>query len=277
MSLEDLKLATEWAASEGWNPGLHDARIFYQTDPQGFFIGRINRKPVATISAVRYGDEFGFIGLYIVAPEHRDHGYGGRLIQYASKHLAGCRSIGLDGVESQQANYARHGARYAHDNIRFETHGPGEVTPAPPGAEILPLAEIPFNSVLEYDHRHFSADRANFLDLWIHQPEALALGILRSGKLSGFGVRRRCRKGYKIAPLFADDPISASVLLSALRQGSRSDEPFYMDAPQTNSHALSLAKDLGMNPVFHASRMYLGEIPKLPIEEIYGITSFELG
>jgi len=50
-----------------------------------------------------------------------------------------------------------------------------------------------------------------------------------------------------------------------------------MDAPQTNSHALSLAKDLGMNPVFHASRMYLGEIPKLPIEEIYGITSFELG
>jgi len=139
MSLEDLKLATEWAASEGWNPGLHDARIFYQTDPQGFFIGRINRKPVATISAVRYGDEFGFIGLYIVAPEHRDHGYGGRLIQYASKHLAGCRSIGLDGVESQQANYARHGARYAHDNIRFETHGPGEVTPAPPGQKFFLL------------------------------------------------------------------------------------------------------------------------------------------
>ena len=62
MILEDLELAVEWAASEGWNPGLHDAEIFYQTDPRGFFIGKLEDKPVAAISAVRYADDFGFIG-----------------------------------------------------------------------------------------------------------------------------------------------------------------------------------------------------------------------
>ena len=277
MTPADLELAVEWAASEGWNPGLHDAPIFYQTDAEGFFVGKLEGKPVAAISAVRYGDAFGFIGFYIVAAEYRDHGYGGHLIQHAAQHLAGCRSIGLDGVETQQANYARHGASYAHDNIRFEGNGPGEMIALPSGSEIRPLADIPFETVLDYDRRHFPADRSDFLKSWIYQPEALALGILRSGKLSGLGVRRRCRSGYKIAPLFADDPESASLLLSSLRKGMESEVPFYLDAPQSNSHAMTLTEELGMTPVFHTARMYLGQSPELPIQQIYGITSFELG
>ncbi|MEI6081624.1 MAG: GNAT family N-acetyltransferase [Verrucomicrobiota bacterium] len=277
MILEDLELAVEWAASEGWNPGLHDAEIFYQTDPRGFFIGKLEDKPVAAISAVRYADDFGFIGFYIVAPDFRDHGYGGHLIQRAAQHLAGCRSIGLDGVEAQQANYARHGARYAHDNIRFEGHGPGDTISPPSGSKIYPLSDLPIEIVLAYDRRHFPADRSNFLNAWIHQPESFALGILQSGKLTGFGVRRRCRSGYKIAPLFADDRETASALLSALRQGMGSMDPFYLDTPETNAQAVALRGHLGMKPVFHTARMYLGETPKLPIQEIYGITSFELG
>ena len=277
MNLADLELAVEWAAREGWNPGLNDAPIFYQTDPEGFFVGRHDGQAVATISAVRYGNTFGFIGFYIVAPEFRDHGYGGHLILHARKHLEGCRSVGLDGVEAQQANYARHGAHYAHDNIRFEGHGPGEIISLPTGLEISTLADIPFERVLEYDRHHFPADRSGFLRAWIHQPEALALGILQSGKITGFGVRRPCRQGYKIAPLFADDPESASILFSALRRGIGPEEPFYLDAPQSNSHAMTLTKELGMTPVFHTARMYLGETPELPIQGIYGITSFELG
>jgi Acetyltransferase (GNAT) domain/Acetyltransferase (GNAT) family len=277
MNLEDLELASGWAASEGWNPGLHDARIFYRTDPGGFFIARLGEQPVASISAVRYPGEFGFIGFYIVAPGFRDHGIGGHLILSARKHLEGCRCVGLDGVEAQQANYARHGASYAHDNIRFEGYGSGELISPPEDAEILPLSDVPLDDLLDYDRRHFPADRSGFLKSWISQPKARSLGIIRSGKLTGFGVRRRCRSGYKIAPLFADDPDSASALLSSLREGIGPEEPFYLDAPETNRHAKQLTGDLGMKPVFHTARMYLGETPELPLEEIYGITSFELG
>ena len=277
MTLADLNLATEWAATEGWNPGLHDAPIFYQTDPQGFFVGKIDGNPVASISAVRYGLEYGFIGFYIVAPEYRDHGYGGHLILHARKHLEGFRSVGLDGVDAQQANYARHGAVYAHDNHRFEGHGPGEVIPLPHGAKMLPLAEIPFELVLDYDRRHFPADRSGFMNAWINQPDSLALGILCSSTLAGFGVRRRSLTGYRIGPLFADDSEAASALISELRQGLRVEEPFYMDVPAFNLHAMALAEQLGMKTAFHTARMYLGEAPVLPTSEIYGITSLELG
>jgi len=32
-----------------------------------------------------------------------------------------------------------------------------------------------------------------------------------------------------------------------------------------------------MRPVFEAARMYRGPAPDLPLEHIYGITTFELG
>ena len=49
------------------------------------------------MSAVAYGDGFGFIGLYIVKPEFRGKGLGMRLWEAGMAYL-GDRNIGLDGV-----------------------------------------------------------------------------------------------------------------------------------------------------------------------------------
>ena len=38
MSGDEVELAIELAAREGWNPGLHDARCFFEADPGGFLI-----------------------------------------------------------------------------------------------------------------------------------------------------------------------------------------------------------------------------------------------
>ncbi len=43
MSRDQLDIAVEWAAREGWNPGLHDAECFHATDPDGFLIGLLAR------------------------------------------------------------------------------------------------------------------------------------------------------------------------------------------------------------------------------------------
>lgn len=54
--------------------GLFPRRRF-----RGVLIGLVGAEPVATISAVRYGPDFGFIGLYIVKPEFRGRGHGFRI------------------------------------------------------------------------------------------------------------------------------------------------------------------------------------------------------
>jgi GNAT superfamily N-acetyltransferase len=117
MTEADLALALEWAAAEGWNPGLHDAHCFYAADPQGFFVGERDGLPIGCVSAVRYGSGFGFLGLYIVKAEHRGQGFGLELWRAALDHL-GDRVIGLDGVVAQQENYRKSGFRLAFRNIR---------------------------------------------------------------------------------------------------------------------------------------------------------------
>ncbi|WP_269850096.1 GNAT family N-acetyltransferase [Methanosarcina horonobensis] len=69
MSREEAEFAIEMAAAEGWNPGVHDGELFYEADPEGFFIAELEGKPAGCASAVVYDNDFGFLGLYVVKPE----------------------------------------------------------------------------------------------------------------------------------------------------------------------------------------------------------------
>ncbi|MBN4679015.1 GNAT family N-acetyltransferase, partial [Pandoraea nosoerga] len=71
MRPDEIALAVDWAAAEGWNPGLADAPCFAAEDPQGFFIGELDGEPAAVISCVNYGAQFAFLGFYIVRPDLR--------------------------------------------------------------------------------------------------------------------------------------------------------------------------------------------------------------
>ena len=68
MAPEEIAVAADWAAAEGWNPGLGDAACFATVDAGGFFIGELDGAPAATISCVNYNDRFAFLGFYIVRP-----------------------------------------------------------------------------------------------------------------------------------------------------------------------------------------------------------------
>jgi len=37
MTREECALAIEWAAKEGWNPGIHDTESFYASEPPILF------------------------------------------------------------------------------------------------------------------------------------------------------------------------------------------------------------------------------------------------
>lgn len=63
-----MALAMDWAAAEGWNPGLADAQAFAAADPEGFRGAERDGELLACISAVRTGEDFGFIGFYIARP-----------------------------------------------------------------------------------------------------------------------------------------------------------------------------------------------------------------
>ena len=52
---------------------------------------------------------------------------------------------------------------------------------------------------------------------------------------------------------------------------------FYLDIPEVNPHAKELAEKYGLQKVFETARMYTKQTPSLPLDKIYGVTTFELG
>jgi ribosomal protein S18 acetylase RimI-like enzyme len=273
MARQEVDLAISWANAEGWNPGIHDAETFYRTDPHGFFLGMLDGQPVSSISAVAYGDSYGFLGFYIVQPPYRGRGLGIEIWNAGMLHLLG-RNIGLDAVLEQQRLYERSGFRPCYKSVRYQGTGTGLESKA---SGIKHLSDLPIDDLLAYDDQFFPVPRRAFIESWIRQPKGTALGYHSQGELEGYGVLRQCHLGYKIGPLFADDEKVAETLFSALCDHAPQGMPVFLDIPQTNPAALDLARRHSMQPVFETVRMYNKRDPGLPMERTFGVTTFELG
>ena len=272
---EELDLAVEWAAAEGWNPGLDDADIFWATDPEGFVCVERDGEVIATGSVVRYGS-FGFMGFFIVREDLRGQGIGRDFWHWRRDRLLARLDepgvVGMDGVFDMQPFYAKGGFTFSHRNLRMEGLG----SPGTPAIGLRSLSDLPFEVLAEYDRRHFGCPRERFLRPWSDPRHGLAVGAIAAGNLRGYGVVRKCRTGFKIGPLFADDEEVAEQIFATLSDHAAG-EPLFLDVPENNPAALALADRHGMSEVFGCARMYHGQAPALPWNSIYGVTTFELG
>ncbi|ANK71938.1 GCN5 family acetyltransferase [Ensifer adhaerens] len=272
-SRADLDIMIEWAAEEGWNPGLGDAGPFWAADPEGYWVADGEGAPVAAISLARYNESFGFLGFFITRPDHRGRGIGRQLWQQAMS-VADRRIVGLDGVVAQQENYSRSGFVYAHANIRYG--GIIDVV-EPPGADLLEVAPVHMPLLIDYDRRFVPARREVFLREWLKASDGRrSVLLLRDGAVAAYGTIRACRNGFKIGPLFSDTETGADLVFRKLAAGVNGSE-VYLDIPEPNASAKALCDRYNLKPVFETARMYRGPDPGLPLARIDGITTFELG
>jgi GNAT superfamily N-acetyltransferase len=281
MGRHEIDFAIELAGKEGRNPGIHDAECFYAADPDGFLLGLLDDKPIASLSAVKYGDSYGFLGLYFVRHEYRGRGFGLQIWEEGMKCLAG-RDVGFDGVIEQTGNYARSGFELAYYSTRYEGKAVGSSGNKGADPRIIELSRVPFESLRAYDDTLVPASRPEFLRCWICQPQSIALGIIEDGQLVGYTVLRRCLVGYKIGPLFADDETLAEALFQVLSSRVSQGTPIFLDVPGENKNpaAAALARRHGMRKVFETVRMYrmwTEEEMRLPLDRWFGVTTLELG
>lgn len=272
MTREEFTAVLDWAAKEGWNPGIHDGDSFYYTDPQGFLIGLLDDEPVAAVSGVRYDEDFSFAGFFIVKKEFRYMGFGtaigNELLQRLSDH-----NVGIDAVTARQALYTEYGFKTAYKTVRFEGIAQSSQNE---NRSVTEIHKVRFKNLVDYDSRYFPAKRDVFLRHWIDQSDSLGLVSIARNKIKGYGLIRKCYSGFKIGPLFADNAEIAGNIFNELSSWA-SESTIYIDVPVLNQEGAKLVTNRGMRPVFETVRMYNKEIPELPMAGIFGNTSFELG
>lgn len=277
----EFQTAVRWATNEGWNPGLKDLEAFYKADPDGFLIGIIDGEIVGSISVVKYGDDYGFLGFYIVAPKFRGQGFGLQIWNAGMDYLKG-RTIGLDGVVEQQDNYRKSGFTYAYKNTRFQGAAPDLSSMSKPAPELQIRSILPddYEQILKFDRECFGVARDDFLRFWLTGAAAeyrqSKVAVLDE-RVVGFSTIRKCVEGFKIGPLFADDAMTAQQLVGGLIREIPEQSVIILDVPELNHDAVALAEQFELEPVFTTARMYCGTPKNVKIETIFGITTFELG
>lgn len=268
MGPRELALALDWAAAEGWNPGLDDAAAFPAADPEGFFLAELDGAPAASISMVNHAPDHAFLGLYICRPEFRGRGVGYALWRHALAH-AGDRTVGLDGVPAQQGNYRKSGFVPAGATLRWE----GAFAPAAdPEVRAMAAADLPALTAL--DAAAGGVRRLRFPEARVAAPRATVVPEGPEGP-TGFAVIRECRGRPKVGPAIAPDAGAALRLIGAAAQAAGARE-VVADVAESNAALSGALAARGLSASFSTARMYRGR-PPASGPGLQAVATLELG
>ena len=287
MKRGDIPLVTHWARTEGFAPGAGDVSIYRHTDRQGLWVGTLGEQPIGCIAGVRYNASYGFIGLFIVVPEHRGNRYGIKLWEHAFTHLRDLPCIGLEAALNRVDDYSSWGFDPSSTTTRWQWVGSDQLVGESNYSDvdfqslrILQDDQIPSIVIQSYDAKREPSPRPHFLADWLHHPAGTVLALVDSkGACHGFGRIRPCLlsegEGWRIGPLLADSPQLAEFLLRLLVK--RHPGVVLLDAPGLNKFADPLLKRIGFIQISQTLRMYRGEQPPISMNDVYGLACLELG
>ena len=275
MTPDEVAQLVAWAAAESWNPGRHDVAVAHSVDPEAFVALRRNGEMIGGGSVFSYDGQFGFMGLFIMRPDERGHGLGAQLwhhrLQRMRSRLRPGAAVGMDGVFRMVPFYARGGFVLAYRDLRFDG-----VAPHDSDDGLLPVEAVGFDALDAYDRRHVAAPRTSFLRAWIAPSDVHTAVVVEGGTVVGLAVLRPCRDGHRFGPVHADRPDVAERLIRGL-MGRVAGDQVQIDVPEPNAAGLDIVARLGMTESFGCARMYHGPDPRLPVDRLYGVTSFEFG
>lgn len=304
MTEAELGMRIEWTADEpSYDVGLNDTAAYYAADPEGYLGLEVDGRIEGVMAALRYSPTYGFSGMYKVtdavtkgAPKVRLGIV--RLIQAAQARF-GDAIVGIEVYDHRARQYERMGwFQPAWVNRRYRgliadvARAPHSASPVPvagrPDLVLVPAATLPLEQIAAYDAIRFGTRRDRFLQTWISLPThaawvcvAAADGEPVAGAVHGFATVRECRAGWQIGPLFADDPEIAEALFRRL-VAATDGRPVALDVPTPNRAAMAMAERYGMTPFGGTEysdclRMYHNGDPGLPLAEIFGLTTLEIG
>jgi len=273
---EDINQLAEWAAIEGWNPGRSDLAIARRIDPNAFIALRDGDQLVGGGTVFRITPSFGFMGLFIIRADRRGAGLGRALWHHRRDRLIDRlvpgATIGMDGVLDMVPFYNDGGFRLAHHDLRYQGVASGEHDPY-----VLALVDEDRTDIRRLDAALFGADRSAFIDAWLSAPGVQAVVIRsESQRVSALAAIRPALDGYKFGPVLAESPDLARRVVGHLLSMVEG-QAVQIDVPEPNASGRALAESCGLSPVFRCARMYYGPTPKVNVQHVFGVTSFEFG
>ena len=207
----DIPAAMQLKEAAGWNQTEDDWRRLLLLEPNGCFCAIKDGELVGTTTTTTYGDELAWIGMVLIAPQHRRQGIAAKLMNVALDYLKGkVATIKLDATALGQPVYEKFGFEVESLVERWSGAGNFRGCEDQTGIDRDSLGEL-----LALDRLAFNADRSKLIGDLIRKSSVPPV-LVRDEALSGYALARNGTRADYVGPIVAKDPEQVVMLIDRM-------------------------------------------------------------
>ena len=272
MTFADIPLGMRLKAQAAWNQLEADWRRFLGLQPDGAFVAELDGTPAGTVTTCVFGP-VAWVAMVLVDAALRGRGLGRALMERALDFLdgAGVQSVRLDATPLGQPLYERLGFVPEYLLTRFEGTPPR--VEAPPGVSAAGPEHR--DAVVQLDRAVTGTDRQRMLlRLFAEYPEEARVVESPAG-VEGYLMTRPGARAHFVGPCIARGGAGPLLFADAWRRHAA--EPIFLDIPEGNAPALTLARAAGLTPQRTLARMYRGVKVEERVADLWASSGPEKG
>jgi GNAT superfamily N-acetyltransferase len=228
MRATDIDVGLRLCRASGWNQVRRDWEQFLALSPDSGCVAEHDGHVVGTVTTVRYGTRFAWIGMVLVDPAVRGRGIGTRLLDGAMALLSDVPRLCLDATAAGHALYLSRG--FTEETQIHRLQGVPTLLAHPSPGGVRPMREQDLAAVCALDEPVFGADRVAMLRWMWHGAPEYAWVADAGGRLTGYAFGRHGHDFEHLGPVVAEDGETALRLASTCLSAHRG-RPFVVDAP----------------------------------------------
>lgn len=209
MRRSDLPSLYALLAENKWNMKMPYLECVFNTDPTGLVVVvKDNGDVIGHCGFLAHSDTIACGALTIIKEGYRHLGIGKQMIREVMK-VVGDRNCCGNILSNRITFYAPFGLTIKSHIFHFN-QGPVDpkfIANVPKGDfEVVSARNINFDDIIAYDSEIHMVPRPIYISNWAEHQLANTYVALKSGRVVGYGVVRPSELGYKVHPLYADDP-----------------------------------------------------------------------
>jgi len=213
---------------------------------------------IGTVATIRYGAEFGWIGMLLVHPDVQGRGVGAVLLGHATAELAGVPSIRLDATPAGHILYRKHGFVDEFPLQRMAVTSMAIERPRHPSVQPLEREALP--EVIAFDRQVFGTSRGDVLSWMLEGAPEYGFVTRHDGKITGYVVGRHGHEFDHVGPIVAADA-SLAVELTRTCLAARPGKAFVIDSASNADDWCAFLQHAGFHEQRPYIRMYRGGKP----------------
>ncbi|HTE29173.1 MAG TPA: GNAT family N-acetyltransferase, partial [Chryseolinea sp.] len=202
MTMVDIPTGLQLCRAAGWNQVSSDWELFLKCNPEGARVVVDEQdRIVGTVTTIRYGGVFGWIGMLLVDPAERRKGLGTKLLVEANTILSGESTIRLDATSAGREVYRQFGF---NDELTIARMQRASFSGRLDNIELVsPVGANDMDEIMSWDARVFAADRRQLLQLMHGNCPALTLKIRVDGRIVAYCFGREGYAYLHVGPVVA--------------------------------------------------------------------------